>query len=282
MTQPQHAPEPSVQAHDVAPSGQSRPVAIVSGGAGGIGSVLSERLAASGHTVVVADASEQAARAILERLASHPGEHTAVVGDLTTRACNAEAVAAAVARGPLVALVNAVGISPKEHGRKRPFFDVGEEEWDQVMEVNVKAPLLLIQEAFRHMPGDGRSSIVNLLSITSKWGTGGLPGDPFPPYLPSSVAYAASKAALQNLTASLSRELSSARIRVNGVAPGFVDTQMLGGMPGPETAQITSQIPMQRFARPSEIADAIGFLISPASSYITGASLDVNGGALTC
>ncbi len=182
----------------------------------------------------------------------------------------------------LTVLINGVGISPKDNGRKRPFHEVSPEEWDTVMAVNVKAPLLAVQAAYAHMPAAGTASIVNILSIVSKWGTGGLPTDVFPPFLPSSVAYAASKGALQNLTASLSRELSSRRIRVNGVAPGFVQTQMTGGMPSAETQRMTDQIPMARFARPDEIADAIEFLISDKASYITGASLDVNGGALTC
>lgn len=253
--------------------------AIVSGGAGGIGRIVSERLAENGYRVVVADASDAAA-AVAAALPG--GTHVGVTGDLTLPETNRAAVEAARGLGTLTAVVNGVGISPKDEGRKRPFYEVSPEEWDLVMAVNVKAPLLLTQEAFRHMPHDGSASIVNILSIVSKLGTGGLPTDTFPPYLPSSIAYAASKGALMNLTASLSRELSSFRIRVNGVAPGFVQTQMTGGMPSAETTQMTDQIPMARFAQPGEIADAIEFLLSEKASYITGASLDVNGGALTC
>lgn len=256
--------------------------AIVTGGAGGIGRIVSERLAQLGYRVVVADASPDAAAQVAASLPAPSGPHRAVAGDLTLVETNREVVAAARELGTLSVLVNGVGISPKDNGRKRPFFDVSPEEWDLVMAVNVKAPLLAIQEAFRHMPDDGSASIVNILSIVARLGTGGLPEDTFPPYLPSSVAYAASKAALHNLTASLSRELSSFSIRVNGVAPGFVQTQMTGVMPSAETNQVTAQIPMARFAQPNEIADAIEFLVSEKASYITGASLDVNGGALTC
>lgn len=255
--------------------------AIVSGGAGGIGRIVSERLAENGYRVVVADASD-AASAVAAALPGPAGTHVGVSGDLTLPEVNRAAVEAARELGTLTAVVNGVGISPKDEGRKRPFFEVSPEEWDLVMAVNVKAPLLLTQEAFRHMPHDGSASIVNILSFVAKLGTGGLPTDVFPPYLPSSVAYAASKGALMNLTASLSRELSSFRIRVNGVAPGFVQTQMTGGMPSAETTQMTDQIPMARFAQPNEIADAIEFLLSEKASYITGASLDVNGGVLTC
>lgn len=266
----------------VAPTDAVAPTrsAIVTGGAGGIGRIVSARLAASGYRVVVADASAEAAA---EAVAALPGgPHAAVTGDLTDPTVNARAVAAALELGPLTAIVNGVGISPKADGRKKPFFDVAPEEWDLVMAVNVKAPLLLVQAAYDKMPTDGSAAIVNILSIVAKWGTGGLPGDVFPPFLPSSIAYAASKAALQNVTASLSRELSSRRIRVNGVAPGFVQTQMTGGMPSAETTQMTAQVPMARFAQPAEIADAIDFLLSDKASYITGTSLDVNGGVITC
>lgn len=256
--------------------------AIVTGGAGGIGRVISQRLAQLGYRVVVADVSFEAANAVVNSLPVINGSHLAVAGDLTLVETNRAAASAARSLGSLTTLINGVGISPKDNGNKRPFFDISAEEWDLVMGVNVKAPLLAIQESFRHMPHDGTASIVNILSIVARLGTGGLPGDTFPPFLPSSVAYAASKAALQNLTASLARELSSFRIRVNGVAPGFVQTPMTGVMPSAETERVTSQIPMARFAQPNEITDAIEFLISERASYITGASLDVNGGALTC
>ncbi|MBG6238449.1 NAD(P)-dependent dehydrogenase (short-subunit alcohol dehydrogenase family) [Mycetocola sp. CAN_C7] len=257
--------------------------AIVSGGGGGIGSVVAHRLAELGYVVVVADANSEAAERVASALpVIDRGAHAAVSGDLTDVDVNRKAARAAAAMAPIGVLVNAVGISPKDNGRKRPFFDVSEDEWDTVMAVNVKAPFLLIKEAYEHMAQDGSASIVNILSITSKLGSGGLPGDVFPPFLPSSVAYGASKAALQNLTASLSRELSSRRIRVNGVAPGFVATAMTGGMPDAETIQMTTQVPMGRFGQPHEVTDAIEFLISDKASYITGTSLDVNGGWLTC
>lgn len=257
--------------------------AIVTGGGGGIGRVISARLATAGYSVVVADADRESAERVAATLpAAAEQRHIAVAGDLTRRETNAAAVEAALSLGGLCVVVNGVGISPKADGRKRPFFDIDEDEWDLVLAVNLKAPLLLSQEAFRHMPGDGSASILNILSITSTWGTGGLPDDPFPPYLPSSAAYAASKAALQNLTGSLARELSSFNIRVNGVAPGFVATPMTGGMPSEETLRMIDQIPMGRFGEADEIADAVEFLVGNTARYINGASLAINGGALTC
>jgi NAD(P)-dependent dehydrogenase (short-subunit alcohol dehydrogenase family) len=261
---------------------ESSKVTIVTGGAGGIGSVISRRLAEQGYCVVVADADEAAARRVAEELpALGHVKHHPFAGDLATTDANRRLVREATAHGALTVLVNAVGISPKApDGRKRPFFDVSEEEWDLVMAVNLKAPFLLVKEAYGVMPTDGTASIVNLLSITSKLGTGGLPDAEFPPFLPSSVAYAASKAGLQNLTASLARELAGHRIRVNGVAPGFVATAMTGAVPAKD--RLSAQVPMGRFAHPDEIAGAIEFLISDKASYITGTSVDINGGWLTC
>ncbi|PFG38980.1 NAD(P)-dependent dehydrogenase (short-subunit alcohol dehydrogenase family) [Georgenia soli] len=255
--------------------------AIVTGGAGGIGAAISRRLATAGYAVVVADADAAAAQRTAATLPEVDGaDHRGFSGDLTESDVNRALAEAAAAQAPIGVIVNAVGISPKRDGRKISFFEMSDEEWNRVMAVNVSAPFFLIREAYRYMPTDGTASIVNLLSITAKLGTGGAPDAIFPPFLPSTVAYAASKAALQNLTASLSRELAGYRIRVNGVAPGFVQTPMMGEVP-PE-GPLLDQVPMHRFARPEEIADAVAFLVSNQASYITGTSLDVNGGWLTC
>jgi len=255
--------------------------AIVTGGAGGVGSAICDRLARSGYTVIVADVDADAATALAARLPDTGGvAHRAFAGDLTSSAVNRDLAETAAAIAPIGVIVNAVGISPKNRGRKIPFTDLSDDDWHRVMAVNVAAPFFLIREAHRLMADDGTASIVNLLSITAKLGAGGPEDAAFPPYLPSNVAYAASKGALQNLTASLSRELAARRIRVNGVAPGFVQTPMMGEVPA--DGPLLSQVPMKRFAQPEEIAHAIAFLISPRAAYISGTSLDINGGWLTC
>ncbi len=255
--------------------------AIVTGGAGGIGRTISRRLAAEGYAVVVADIDQAAADQAAASLPEIDGaDHRGFAGDLTDSGVNRALAGVAAETGQISVLVNAVGISPKRNGRKIPFFELTDEEWNQVMAVNASAPFFLIREAFRYMPTDGSASIVNLLSITAKLGTGGPSDASFGPFLPSSVAYGASKAALQNLTASLSHELAGRRIRVNGIAPGFVQTPMMGDVPVDE--RLLGQVPMRRFAKPEEIADAVAFLISDKASYITGISLDINGGWRTC
>ena len=255
--------------------------AIVTGGAGGIGRAISHRLAAEGYAVVVADMDQAATDLTVAGLPQVNGAtHTGFAGDLTSSEANRELAALAAEVAPIGVLVNAVGISPKRNGAKVPFFELGDDEWNHVMAVNASAPFFLIREAYRYMPTDGSASIVNLLSITSKLGTGGPADAAFGPFLPSSVAYGASKAALQNLTASLALELADLQIRVNGVAPGFVQTPMMSSVPIDD--KLLNQVPMKRFAQPAEIADAVAFLVSSRASYITGTSLDVNGGWLTC
>ena len=256
-------------------------VGVVTGGAGGIGRAISHRLAAEGYSVVVADMDQAATDLTVAGLPQVNGAtHTGFAGDLTSSEANRELAALAAEVAPIGVLVNAVGISPKRNGAKVPFFELGDDEWNHVMAVNASAPFFLIREAYRYMPTDGSASIVNLLSITSKLGTGGPADAAFGPFLPSSVAYGASKAALQNLTASLALELADLQIRVNGVAPGFVQTAMMSSVPVDD--KLLNQVPMKRFAQPAEIADAVAFLVSSRASYITGTSLDVNGGWLTC
>lgn len=263
-------------------AGAVRPrAAIVTGGTGGIGRIISQRLAAEGYAVVVADIDPEATNAVAAGLPANGwADHRGFAGDLTLGDVNKDLAAFAAEIAPVGAVINAVGISPKRSGRKIEFFELGDEDWSQVMAVNVGAPFFLIREVYKHMPTDGSASIVNLLSVVAKIGTGGGANAASGPFLPSNVAYGASKAALQNLTASLAHELADRRIRVNGVAPGFVATPMMADVP--QDAKLLNQVPMKRFAKPEEIADAVVFLVSEKASYITGASLDINGGMVTC
>ena len=251
-------------------------VAIVSGGAGDIGSAISRRLAQLGYSVVIADASKSDGQRVVAALGTDAGQqHRLLIGDLTQLDVAKRVVEHARGCGTITAIVNAVGISPKDNGMKINFHDITPELWDRVMAVNVKAPFLLIQQAAAYLPHDGTASIVNLLSVTSKWGSGGLSTDEFQPKLPSTAAYAASKAALHNLTATLARELSSYRIRVNGVAPGMIATRMTGHVAAKD--DLAAQIPLGRWGTTGEVVDAIEFLLGDKSTYISGTSLDING-----
>ncbi|MEO2132309.1 MAG: SDR family oxidoreductase [Microbacterium sp.] len=255
--------------------------AIVSGGAGGIGSEICTRLAADGYAVVVADAREGACDRLAGELPAPNGqEHRGFAGDLTSSAVNDELAAFAAQTAPIGCVVNAIGISPKKDGEKILFEDIDDELWERVLRVNLTAPFYLMRAAVRHMPNDGTASIVNMLSITARAGTGAARDARFGPFLPSAAAYGATKAALHNLTVSIAYELAERRIRVNGVAPGYVQTPMMGAVPVDE--RLLDSVPMQRFAKPEEVAAVVAFLAGPEASYVTGASYEVNGGWASC
>lgn len=251
--------------------------AIVTGGAGGLGSVISRRLAGEGYTVIVADLDQARVDAVVEELPAVAGPaHQGFAGDLTSSAVNRELAELAASVAPIGLIVNAVGISPKKDGQKIPFTELNDELWNSILAVNLSAPFYLLREAAPYLAEDGTASIINLLSITARVGTGAPSGAEFGPFIPSSIAYGATKAALHNMTKSLAHELAERRVRVNGVAPGYVRTAMMDSVP--QDKRLLSSVPMGRLAEPEEVADAIVFLASERASYITGACLDLNGG----
>ena len=251
-------------------------VAIVTGGAGSIGTAIGRRLIDLGFRLVVADMAPEA----VERTVTQLGAAGSFVADLTRPDAVLELFQTAMALGPVHVVVNSLGISPKHNGAKKPFDLIDADEWQRVFAVNVLAPFLVIREAAQHMPTNGVSSIVNIGSITARLGAGGAPDTSFPPHTPSAAHYAASKAALHNLGMSLSRELAPKRIRVNTVAPGYVATAMTSEVPNDDGARILSQVPLGRAAVPDDVANAVDFLISDRATYMTGAVIDVNGGWL--
>ena len=246
---------------------------LVAGGAGGIGRHIVAQMVEAGYEVTIADLDREGA----EQVRADTGAARTWVGDLTAEKGVREAVDVARDGGVLHALVIATGISPKKDGRKRPFYEISLEEWSQVMAVNLTGTFLLCREAYPHLARDGRASIVTILSIMAKLGASG-PEGAFPPYSPSGAHYAASKAALHNLTVSVSRELAPEGIRCNGVAPGYVGAGMVGTTDAELAQRMRSQVPLGRPASPEEIADVVGYLLSDRSAYITGETIDVDGG----
>jgi len=163
--------------------------------------------------------------------------------------------------GPISILVNNAGIN-----RDKSFLKMTKGMWDEVMSVNLDGVFHTTQLVAQDMVGAGWGRIVNISSIVGQTGNFG------------QVNYAATKGAMISFTESLARELARKGITVNAVAPGFIETDMVSGMPEAALDQVRANTPMGRLGKPEEIADAVVFLASPRSSYVTGQVLAVNGG----
>ncbi|MFG2039743.1 SDR family NAD(P)-dependent oxidoreductase [Dactylosporangium sp. NPDC048998] len=239
-------------------------VTIVTGGSRGIGAATCLRLARDGHRVVVGYRSAAgAAHGVVDAVAALGGRAIAVRADTAVEDDVVELFDAAAERlGPVTGLVNNAGIA-STLGR---LADVKADELRRVMDVNVIGAFLCARQAARVMTRGG--AIVNVSSTAATLGSPG-----------NYIHYAASKAAVDALTLGLAKELAADGIRVNGVAPGFVDTEIHEQTGDPDrAANVVSRIPVGRLGTPDEIADAIAWLLSPAASYATGATLRVAGG----
>jgi NAD(P)-dependent dehydrogenase (short-subunit alcohol dehydrogenase family) len=239
-------------------------IALVTGAAGGIGRCISARLAAAGVALALVDLDGDAAEALLSELGA---KGVAITADISAPEDVGAAVTEAEARlGPLDILVNNAGISGV--GPPKPSVDTPLEEWEKVLAVNVTAPFLFCQAVLPGMVERGRGAIVNVSSLAGIL------------CLPGRVSYAASKAALISLTKTLALECAKSGVRVNAICPSWADTNFIAArMSQPELrAQVEASIPIGRVASPDEIADVVMFLLSPASRYMTGSALVVDGG----
>jgi len=246
----------------------TRGMALVTGGSRGIGAAICQRLAVDGYAVAVGYANNaDAARVVVSAIADAGGTARAFqvdVGELDS--IEALFVAAEEALGPLAVLVANAGISG-EFGR---LADYSIADMEQIIRVNTLAPMVCAQAAIRRLSTrtpdtkGHRGSIVVMSSVAARLGGGG-----------AMVPYATSKGAMETFITGLGNELAGEGIRINGVAPGIIDTDM----PPPKLRQMVENVvPMKRLGKPEEIADTVAWLVSDQASFVTGQSITVSGG----
>ena len=242
-------------------------VAIITGGSRGIGYATVEAFLKEGATVVLTASSQASAdKAVAKLQEKYPAEKIAgIAPDLTNLSAVREAFKHIIDRyGRLDILVNNAGVS-----ERTPLLDYTEETYDKVMDLNVKGVFTATRIAAEYMAEQGSGVILSTSSMVSLYGQ------------PSGFAYPASKFAVNGLTVSLARELGPKGIRVNAVAPGITETDMMKAVPKEVIEPMIRQIPLQRLGQPEDIANAFVFLASEEAAYITGVVLHVDGMART-
>jgi NAD(P)-dependent dehydrogenase (short-subunit alcohol dehydrogenase family) len=249
-------------------------VALVTGAGSGIGAAVARRLAAAGLRVAATDVDGGTAEATVAAITAAGGSARSWVLDVTDEAAVERVVEAAESGlGPVGVVVASAGIV-----RAAPLLELRRAEWDMVLAVNLTGTLLVFQAVARRLVARGATG--SLVAIASVAGRGGRPME---------AHYAASKAGVISLVRSASQALAPSGIRVNAVCPGVVDTQMTRalhearahatGVPADVSrAEMAERIPLRRIASPDEVADVAAWLASDAAGYVTGQSINVDGG----
>ena len=243
---------------DTTPS--TRQVALVTGATRGIGAAIAQELANRGYLVVGTATSEDGAQRISAALQSQGGRGVKLdVND----AASVDALIDTLVKadGGLHVLVNNAGITKDQIAMR-----MKDEDWDAVLDTNLKAVFRLSRAAIRPMMKQRFGRIINVTSVVGSMGN------------PGQANYAAAKAGVAGMSRALARELGSRNITVNCVAPGVIATDMTAVLPQEQKEALAAQIPLGKLGEPSDIAHAVAYLASPQAGYVTGQELAVNGG----
>ena len=237
-------------------------VAVITGGARGIGKTIAEALARKGVNIVIADISSEQAQgtaAEIEKL----GVKAAGVGLDVSKSEEVIKVFGEISKdyGKIDILVNNAGIT-----RDGLIMRMKEEDWDAVININLKSVFLCSKEAVKVMAKQRYGRIINISSVVAFMGN------------PGQANYSASKAGMVGLTKTTAKEYASRGITANAVAPGFITTAMTDALPENVKEDMKRAIPLGRFGTTDDVANAVVFLASPEAGYITGQVIHVNGG----
>jgi len=241
---------------------------LVTGSNRGLGRSIAEKLADAGASVGItysggSEKSEALAREVVDGIVAAGGKAVLVPLDVS----NEEQCKAAIARmtetfGGLYGLVNNAGVAIDQL-----LMRYKAEDWDKLMDINLKGAFLLTKAAMKPlMRSEGGSSVVNMSSVVGLMGNSG------------QSVYAASKAGLIGFTKSLAREVASRQVRVNAIAPGFIETEMTDGLAAEQKKALLDQTPLGSLGKAEDIAFGTLYLLSPMSRYVTGQVLSINGG----
>jgi 3-oxoacyl-[acyl-carrier protein] reductase len=235
-------------------------IALVTGATRGIGAAVAARLAQDGATVIGTATTPEGAARIGEHLAAHGGRG-AVLDVGKQQSIDSLLADIEAKEGAVGILCNNAGIT-----RDTLLLRMKQEDWDSVLDTNLASVFRLSKAVLRGMMKARKGRIVSITSVVGLTGNAG------------QTNYAAAKAGIVGFTKSLAREVGSRGITVNAIAPGFIDTDMTRALAEAQRSALTAQIPLGRLGQPADIGAAVAFLCSPDAAYITGETLNVNGG----
>ncbi|PIU83761.1 MAG: 3-oxoacyl-ACP reductase [Elusimicrobia bacterium CG06_land_8_20_14_3_00_38_11] len=238
-------------------------VAIITGGAQGIGRAIAEKLADEGAKIVIADVMEEAAKKTADEISNN--KNVAALSlkvDVSSSQETEQMIKKTVEKfGKIDIIINNAGIT-----RDNLLIRMSDDEWDKVLAINLKGVFNCSKAAAKIMMKQRAGKIVNIASVVGLMGNAG------------QANYSASKGGVIALTKTMARELASRNINVNAVAPGFIKTAMTEKLSDEQKKKLTDLIPLARLGEPQDVANIVAFLCTDESSYITGEVISVNGG----